>query len=89
MESYCVLGQFGNYTRYGILERGAVVSVQISRPDGVEKPVPHPLVYKRRPVESAPVKTYLFNNPIPVEKHNGEQPRRPVWSRAGKRAAPQ
>ena len=87
---YCVLGSVGAYTRYGIIERGVIVDTQISKPDGVLLPTPHPLVYKRRPVESAPVKMYLFNNPLPTTtNHNGEQPRRPVWSRAGKRAAPQ
>ena len=90
MESYCVLGSLGVHTRYGIIERGVIVATQISRPDGTEKPIPHPLVYRVRGVDYSDVrvKQYLFNNPVPVQ-HNGEQPRRPVWSRAGKRAAPQ
>jgi hypothetical protein len=89
VESYCILGSLGVHTRYGIIERGVIVATQISRPDGTEKPVPVPLVYKRKPVETAEVKRYLFNNPLPIAvQHNGEQPRRPVWSRAGKRAAP-
>ena len=90
MDKFFIFGQLPGTTmnRYATLDHGCIVSVSVSRPEGQE--VPRPAVLRWRHAKTdVQVKEYLFNNPAPMVKGNGEQPRRPVWSRAGKRAAPQ
>ena len=83
MEKYCVIGPVAcsPYTRYGIVERGVIVSVQVSLPDG--ELVPSPMKYARKSQTEVQIKQYRINE---APAHNGEQPRRTTWRRSGKRA---
>ena len=87
MDKYFVLGTVAGtaMTRYAVLDHGCIADVVVSRPEGQEVPRPAVIRWKHKS-DSVTVKEYLFNNPTPTTK-NGEQVRRPTWSRAGRRAA--
>lgn len=72
-------------TRWAVLHGDQTVwSVQVSRPDGIEVERPAVLRWRRQSSESN-VKTKVDYQQFHMS--NGEQPRKPVWSRAGRRAA--
>jgi hypothetical protein len=86
MEKFCVLGAVAGslHTRYAVLKRGIVVSLQVSRPDGEEVPVPAVLKYTPAPaVPEVRISLPAWNERGPL---NGQQPRRTTWKRAGRRA---
>ena len=77
-------------SRYAVLAGDhTVTDVLVSRPDGVEVERPTHIRWKRPAVQEVRIKSWRINETPVNPAHNGEQPRRPVWSRAGKRAAPQ
>jgi hypothetical protein len=90
-----VLGPVPNttLTRYAIVagDGNTVLSVQVSRPDDDLLHIEPPTHIRWRRVPLAEqlagvqIKTWRINEQ-PVG-HNGEQPRKPVWRRAGRRAA--
>lgn len=87
---YFTLGQLPGtpLTRYAIVaEDGTtVIGVQVSVPDidltHIDRPA-H-LRWRQSAVREVEIKRYRINEQSP---RNGEQARRPTWSRAGKRAA--
>jgi len=63
MTNYCVLGQIDHYRRYGIVVDGIVVKTQVSRPEGREVPMPHPLKFASpTEAEIVPEPKYGWNN---------------------------
>jgi hypothetical protein len=86
-QRYFALGQVGQYTRYAILSGDhTVIGTQISRPDGVEVDRPAVLRWRNATAPEVTVKTWRINEQ--PASHNGEQPRRPTWRRAGRTANP-
>lgn len=88
-ERYFVLGPvLGTpYTRYAVLHGEQTVwTVQVSRPDGREVPRPDHLRWRHGTADVA-VRTKVDYQQFAIGNHNGEQPRRATWSRAGRRAA--
>ena len=75
------------HTRYATLTGDhTVTAVSISRPDGVEVDRPTHIRWRIPAPAEVQVKSWRINE-TPVS-HNGEQPRKPTWRRAGRRAAP-
>ena len=83
MATYCIVGDVAGapYVRYGIVERGMIVSVQVSVPDG--ECVPNPMKYARKGPAEVQIKQFRINE-VPAP---GEQPRRTTWRRSGRTAA--
>ncbi len=56
--------------RFAIVERGAVVQVLASRPDGEEIPRPLGVAWRLKPVDYTDVRplTYLFTNGRPIRR---------------------
>jgi len=74
------------HTRYAVLHGDHTVwSVQVSRPDGVEVDRPAVLRWRQAAAPEVQIKRFRINE-TPMAK-SGEQARKPVWSRAGRRAA--
>ena len=94
---YFILGTLHGtpHTRYAVLHgEHTVWEVVISRPDGEEVERPAHLRWRHLDLAGhlAGVKVWTppawnERGPLNPERHNGEQPRRPVWKRAGKRVA--
>lgn len=89
MEKYCRLGSLHStpHQRYGIVRGGSIVSVQISKPNGEEVPL-EGLKWKVTGPAFDMTPERLNAQAFSIGKA-GEQPRRPVWKRAGRTAAPQ
>ena len=86
---YFVLGPVAGtpFTRYAVLHGDNTVwDTQVSRPDGLEVERPAVLRWRHKAAESA-VRTKVDYQQFVINAHNGEQPRRATWSRAGRRAA--
>lgn len=87
-ERYFILGLVPGtpHTRYAVLHgEHTVWSVQVSRPDGVEVERPASLRWRIAAASEVRIKTWRINEQ-PVA-HNGEQPRRTTWRRAGRTAS--
>ena len=90
MEKWCLLGSLPGtpHNRYGIVRGGSIVSVQVSRPEGKEVPVDG-LKWKLTGVQFNVTPEFINPQEFTYSTKNGEQPRKPSWSRSGRRAAPQ
>ena len=94
MQHYFILGPLAGtpHTRYAVLHgEHTVWEVLISRPDGAE--IDRPAHLRWRHLDLAghlaqiQVRRYRINETPVNPAHNGEQPRRPTWRRAGRTAA--
>lgn len=86
-DRFFILGQVDGYARYAVLHGDHTVwSTQISRPDGVEVPRPEHLRWRQSSSDVA-VRTKVDYQQFAIGNHNGEQPRRATWRRAGRTVA--
>jgi hypothetical protein len=77
------------HSRYAVVagDGVTVLSTQISVPDLVE--IERPAVLRwRHEAAAVAVRTKIDYQQFVIHTHNGEQPRKPTWRRAGRRAAP-
>lgn len=94
MDRYFTLGPMHGtpYTRYAVLAgEHTVTALQISRPAGVEVPKPAHIIWKVADREASARQwtppAWNERGPLNPQRHNGEQPRRPTWRRAGRTVA--
>ncbi len=94
MAHYFILGPVPGtmHTRYAVLAGDhTVTSIQISRPDGVEVERPAGIrwriVDRKASARNWEPPPWNERGPLNPQRHNGEQPRRPVWKRAGRTAS--
>jgi len=97
VERYFVLGPLlgTRHTRYAVLSGESTVhEVLISRPDGREVDRPAHLRWRHMNLAEHLAQARVWTPPawnergaLNPERHNGEQPRRPVWKLAGRRVA--